>query len=107
MAESNLKEMMIDDINEDAEEENQIIDNMPKLQWYLIDTERTFCKVWKFLITWLTIYSLFLAPYIIVFSCTFSCYMCDNYCDKGPDQCENDELAKQELYLNDCKDGKT
>jgi hypothetical protein len=31
MAESNLKEMMIDDINEDAEEENQIIDNMPKL----------------------------------------------------------------------------
>jgi len=27
MAESNLKEMMIDDINEDANEENQINDN--------------------------------------------------------------------------------
>jgi len=27
MAESNLKEMMIDDINEDADEENQIIDS--------------------------------------------------------------------------------
>ena len=31
MAESNLKEMMIDDINEDADEENQIIDNMTVL----------------------------------------------------------------------------
>jgi len=27
MAESNLKEMMIDDINEDANEDNQINDN--------------------------------------------------------------------------------
>ena len=31
MAESNLKEMMIDDINEDADEENQIIDSVDKL----------------------------------------------------------------------------
>jgi hypothetical protein len=86
MAESNLKEMMIDDINEDAEEENQIIDNMPKLQWYLIDTERTFCKVWKFLITWLTIYSLFVCPFIIVFECVFSCYLCSE-CKDGDDNC--------------------
>ena len=93
MAESNLKEMMIDDINEDAEEENQIIDNMPKLQWYLIDTERTFCKVWNFLITWLTIYSLFIAPYIIVFECVFSCYLCNQICAKGPDMCGDDEFS--------------
>lgn len=67
MAESNLKEMMIDDINEDADEDNQIIDSQPKLKWYLIDTERTFCKVWNFLITILTIYTLFASPYLYVF----------------------------------------
>jgi len=67
MAESNLKEMMIDDINEDADEDNQIIDSQPKLKWYLIDTERTFCKVWNFLITMLTIYTLFASPYLVVF----------------------------------------
>jgi sorbitol-specific phosphotransferase system component IIC len=67
MAESNLKEMMIDDINEDADEENQIIDSQPKLKWYLIDTERTFCKVWNFIITLLIIYTLFVTPFILTF----------------------------------------
>jgi len=67
MAESNLKEMMIDDINEEADEEIQSIENQPKLKWYLIDTERTFCKVWNFIITLLTIYSLFVVPYMLVF----------------------------------------
>ena len=68
MAESNLKEMMIDDINEEADEEIQSIENQPKLKWYLIDTERTFCKVWNFMITMITIYSLFVVPFILVFS---------------------------------------
>ena len=67
MAESNLKEMMIDDINEEAEDEIQSIENQPKLKWYLIDTERTFCKVWNFMITILTIYSLFVVPFVLVF----------------------------------------
>jgi hypothetical protein len=67
MAESNLKEMMIDDINEEADEEIQSIENQPKLKWYLIDTDRTFCKVWNFMITLLTIYSLFVVPFILVF----------------------------------------
>jgi proteasome lid subunit RPN8/RPN11 len=67
MAESNLKEMMIDDINEDADEENQIIDSQPKLKWYLIDTDRTFCKLWNFMITILTIYNLFVVPICLVF----------------------------------------
>lgn len=67
MAESNLKEMMIDDINEEADEEIQSIENQPKLKWYLIDTERTFCKVWNFMITMITIYSLFVVPFILVF----------------------------------------
>lgn len=68
MAESNLKEMMIDDINEEVDEEIQSIENQPKLKWYLIDTERTFCKVWNFMITLITIYSLFVVPFVLVFS---------------------------------------
>jgi len=67
MAESNLKEMMIDDINEEADEEIQSIENQPKLKWYLIDTERTFCKVWNFMITLLIIYTLFVTPFILTF----------------------------------------
>ena len=59
--------MMIDDINEDADEENQIIDSMPKLKWYLIDSERTFCKIWDFIITLLTMYTLFITPFLLVF----------------------------------------
>ena len=67
MAESNLKEMMIDDVNEDANEDNNIVENQEKLKWYLIDTERTFCKIWDFLITILTIYNLFVVPIVLVF----------------------------------------
>ena len=95
MAESNLKEMMIDDINEDADEENQIIDSMPKLKWYLIDSERTFYKLWHFLITWLIIYSLFVTPFLLVFNCLLSCYLCDEPNSDGvittnDEQCEED-----------------
>lgn len=60
---------------------------MPKLQWYLIDTERTFCKVWKFIITWLTIYSLFVSPFIMVFECVFSCYICNKCQDPNNETC--------------------
>lgn len=67
MTESNLKEMMIDDINEEAEEEASHTENQPKLKWYLIDKERTFCKVWNFMITMLVIYSLIVSPYVVVF----------------------------------------
>lgn len=91
MAESNLKEMMIDDINEDADEENQIIDSQPKLKWYLIDTERTFCKVWNFMITLLIIYTLFVTPFILTFK---QIYMT---CDKDSNVCEAVEPHQQTL----------
>jgi hypothetical protein len=74
MAESNLKEMMIDDINEDANEDNQINENQQKLKWYLIDTERTFCKLWNFMITCLIIYSLFVTPFVMVFPDVYMYY---------------------------------
>lgn len=68
MAESNLKEMMIDDINEDANEEvQQVEQNQGKLKWYLIDKERTPCKVWDFIITLILMYNLFVTPFILVF----------------------------------------
>jgi hypothetical protein len=95
MAESNLKEMMIDDINEDANEDSTINENQPKLKWYLIDTERTFCKVWNFLITILTIYSMFVAPFVIVFS--------DVYQDRDPKTKEyfnNPENPRQKTLQN-------
>lgn len=85
MAESNLKEMMIDDINEEADEEIQSIENQPKLKWYLIDTERTFCKVWNFMITMITIYSLFVVPFILVFQQVYE------YC---PDSATGDKDKK-------------
>ena len=69
MAESNLKEMMIDDINEDANEEvQQVESNQGKLKWYLIDKERTPCKVWDFVVTLIIMYNLFVTPFILVFS---------------------------------------
>ena len=67
MTESNLKEMMIDDINEEAEEETTQTEQPQKGKWYHIDKERTVCKVWNFMITILTIYTLFVTPFVLVF----------------------------------------
>lgn len=67
MSEQNLREMMIEDIQDDDDEETLNPDNTKKISWYLIDTDRTFCKTWDFLITCLTIYELFVVPVIMVF----------------------------------------
>ena len=67
MADSNLKEMMIDDINEDANDANFVADSQDKIKWYLIDTEKSFCKVWNFMISILIIYELFVVPFVLVF----------------------------------------
>ena len=69
MAESNLKEMMIDDINNDENNDSSYSNDNSSVMipWYLIDTDRTFCKTWNFLITILTIYNMFVCPFIMVF----------------------------------------
>lgn len=41
--------------------------NQQKIKWYLIDTERTFCKIWDFIITLTTIYNLIVTPLILTF----------------------------------------
>jgi len=68
MAESNLKEMMIDEIPEDVNDSNQN-NNKDKgeIPWYMINTERTFCKVWDFFITLLIIYDLIVVPFVLIF----------------------------------------
>jgi len=73
MAESNLKEMMIDDINEDTADDNQVNENV-KIKWYLLRSNGTFVKVWNFLITCLTIYNLIVTPFIWVFWDVYQSY---------------------------------
>lgn len=72
LAENNLKETMIDDTNENESAENQVMDHLPKLKWYLIDSERTFCKIWDFIITILIIYNLIMTPFILVFPTVYT-----------------------------------
>jgi len=105
MTESNLKEMMIDDINEEAEEEASHTESQPKLKWYLIDRDRTFCKVWNFMITMLIIYSLVVSPYVVVFPTVYE--WCDNKdgIDKESEGCTgtikwNETLRKIELAFD-------
>ena len=82
---------MIDDINEEAEEETTQTESQPKLKWYLIDKERTFCKVWNFMITMLIIYNLFVTPFIVVFPTVYE--WCEPSTEKGFDipQCSPDK----------------
>lgn len=94
MTESNLKEMMIDDINEEAEDEQTTTEPQQKLKWYLIDRERNFCKVWNMMITLLLIYNLFVAPYILVFMSVYE------WCEKE----ENGQLTIKE-WQSDCGAG--
>lgn len=92
MAEQNLREMMIDDINDDDDDESQVVDNQPKIRWYLIDTEKNPCKVWDFTITMLIIYNLVVFPYIVVFS---DIYMT---CDKNTGECKREGAIQENLY---------
>ena len=65
-AEMGLREMTVNDVDEIADDESDIV-IQPKLKWYLIDTEKTFCKLWDFAVTIVTIYNLFVIPVFLVF----------------------------------------
>ena len=71
MAESNQRDTLLDDVNEDNDEDTTMVEMKPKDKWYLIDTEKTFCKVWNFIITILTIYTLFVSPFILTFNSVY------------------------------------
>ena len=100
MAESNLKEMMIDDIAEDIDEQNTIIDNKAKVEWYLIDSDRTFCKLWNSWITLQIIYTLIVTPTVMVFPEIYQCCNaeCDNFdASLFSDDCEIRKSSQQNL----------
>ena len=67
MAENKLREMMIDDINEEADDEVRT-ESMPKLKWYMIQADGTFCKIWDQIVTVATIVSLTFTPFLLVFA---------------------------------------
>lgn len=73
MSEQNLREMMIEDIQDDDDDETINPNTKKVIRWYLIDTDKTFCKSWDFMITLLTIYELFVVPVVMVFPTIYEC----------------------------------
>ena len=71
---------MLDDITEHNDDENLTLESTPKLKWYMLDTERTSMKLWELLITFLHIYSIYMTPFVIVFKCVYSCFLCELAC---------------------------
>lgn len=60
--------MMIDDIQDEEEDDIHTMESQQQIAWYLIDTERTFCKVWdNFVVTLISIYTFVVTPVILVF----------------------------------------
>jgi len=77
--EHTYKDRMIDAINEDDDSEVET-DLEPKLAWYLIDSDKTFCKTWDFIVVMFTIYPLFVSPFILVFPEVYqTCILPDNF----------------------------
>jgi len=46
IAENKLREMMIDDINEEADDEVRT-ETGPRMKWYMIQADGTFAKIWN------------------------------------------------------------
>ena len=69
IAELNLREMNIDDIQSgDDEKENETDGHhVEKVKWYLIDIEKPICRAWNAFIVCITIYNLIVTPFILVF----------------------------------------
>ena len=97
----NLQEMMLDDITEQNDDETLTLESTPKLKWYMLDVERTPVKVWEFLITLLILYSLYITPFIIVFECVYSCFLCEQIC---PVSGSSVDVKCVEKYNHDCVD---
>ena len=106
MADQNLREMMIDDIQDDEDDDTHTIDNQQKIRWYLIDTERTFCKVWDFLITTITIYNLFATPFILVFPDIYtSCSKLSTDGEYSPIGLDINSIYQEEDKIDMCPSG--
>mmetsp|Transcript_30350 Transcript_30350/g.46446 ORF Transcript_30350/g.46446 Transcript_30350/m.46446 type:complete len:183 (+) Transcript_30350:484-1032(+) len=67
MAEENLKDLNINEENSDDRNSDEDEKEQEKIEWYLVDTERTFCRLWNFLIYWVTIYNMLVTPFILIY----------------------------------------
>jgi|TARA_B110000285_G_scaffold232036_1_gene302174 hypothetical protein len=59
-----LRNNVIDEVNEEYEQDSQHEKIGQSIKWYLIDSEGTFCFIWNFCITILTIYTLIISPFM-------------------------------------------
>ncbi len=68
MAESNLKEMMVEDVEEDGLEDHDGSHSVGNtIPVYMLNSYGTFCNVFNFFITLLLIYDHFAVPILLVF----------------------------------------
>lgn len=72
---------------------------MAKIKWYLIDTERTFCKVWDIIITFLTMYTIFVSPFLLVFPEVYQTCNPDHSWKSSDCRTETDGINYHQKYL--------
>ena len=85
---------MIDDIDEDYEEDT-MMEKGPNIKWYLIDTDKSFNKFWDLLTTLVVIYTLCIAPFVVVFPDVYE------ICDDDGANCEyHDHLRNIEFCFD-------
>jgi hypothetical protein len=69
-----------------------VIQSETKLPWYLVDGHGTFVSIWNFCITLLIIYTLTVAPFILVFQ--------DSYIQKGENNVNDMTLVQIEYFID-------
>ena len=74
MAENNLKDLNINEENSDDRESGGEEKEHDKIEWYLVDTERTFCRLWNFLICLVTIYNMLVTPFLMTYPDIYQSY---------------------------------
>lgn len=62
-----MKEKILEEIGDTDEQKEQEDDNIKKIPWYMIDTEKNFCKIWDLFITMVILYELIVVPFILVY----------------------------------------
>ena len=62
-----MKEKTLEEIGDTDEKKEQEDDNIKKIPWYMIDSEKNFCKIWDLFITMVILYELIVVPFILVY----------------------------------------
>ena len=62
-----MKEKILEEIGDTDEQKEQEDDNIKKIPWYMIDSEKNFCKIWDLFITMVILYELIVVPFILVY----------------------------------------